>query len=867
MDTSQVTKGLQKLYQEEGARIVFWHDPQREFEETLPDLALEDVQLLRLDEIPALEAKVRLEQEDTAGRYLLYAPFEQPAQEQDWLLDIRLYSGSFRADRASILLGELGLNQQAMRQHLAERAKFFASQERLKKLKKLASPGDSELDIDRKILAVLAKADQPEFFNILISIFHGIPKGNPDALPDCWEDIQKYGVEEAFWQLVDGSFGYREDQPSLKNLLIRLLLSDFAQAVPQALPGTLQHLLLSRPGMANAVVCLGQWRDSSTRNTSYDALSARIADTVKLDQHLGSFAIEALGEVKTFLLVEKFIASRLRDRVIDTCQAINPDEIREIAARRQDGYWATDALPTSANAPRKALHAVYDALLAATDLFDLLNQYPGGFASTSAEKMVADYTGKLFRFDQHYRRFCEAADYAESHDWDILKTLRQHIEDAYGNGYLAGLALAWGKPLEQGLLDRWTIAGLPNQQQFFDDEVKPVLGQAEDRRVFVVISDAFRYEAAEELAGQLNGRYRFEAELSAQLGVLPSYTSLGMAALLPHESLGYTDNGTIQVDGLPCASLEQRKKILEPFDGIAIKAEEFMGMKKDEGRNFIKPYRVVYIYHNKIDAMGDSASTEDHTFEAVRTAINELGDLVGKIVNSLNGTLVLVTADHGFLFQETPPTVTDKNAIASRPAGTVIAKKRYLLGKNLPDNDKAWHGRTAITAGAAGDMEFWVPKGANRFHFIGGARFVHGGAMPQEIIVPLIRVRQLKGKTADKTKTTTVGVSVLGSKFKVTTNRHRFKLIQTSAVSERVKPITLKVAIYEGEQPVTNVETLTFDSASRDMNEWQKTVNLTLESRAYDKQTAYQLVLRDAETGVDEARFDVTIDLAFTNDF
>jgi hypothetical protein len=101
----------------------------------------------------------------------------------------------------------------------------------------------------------------------------------------------------------------------------------------------------------------------------------------------------------------------------------------------------------------------------------------------------------------------------------------------------------------------------------------------------------------------------------------------------------------------------------------------------------------------------------------------------------------------------------------------------------------------------------------------------------------------------------------------VTTNRHRFKLIQTKAVSERVKPITLKVAIYDGEQPVTNVETLTFDSASRDMNEWQKIVNLTLESRAYDKQSVYQLILRDAETGVDEACFDVTIDLAFTNDF
>ena len=430
MDTSQVTKGLQKLYQEERARIVFWQDPDREFEDSLSDLSIDDIQLLRLDETPALEAKVRLEQEDKEGRYLLYSPFEQPAQEKDWLLDIRLCSGSFRADRASILLSELGLNQQAMRQHLADRAKFFASQERLKRLKKMVSPGDNELDLDRKILAVLARADQAEFFNILISIFHAIPGGDPDALPDCWEDIQKYGVEEAFWQLVDNCFGYREDQPSLKNLLIRLLLSDFAQAAQQSLPGSLQHLLLSRPGIANAVVCLGLWRDSSMRNKSYDALSARIADTVKMDQHLGSFAIEALGEVKTFLQVEKYIASRLRDRVVDTCKVINPEEIREIASRRQDGYWATDAMPSSRNAPRKALHAVYDALLAATNLFDLLNQYPGGFTSTTAKEMVTDYTGKLFHFDQHYRQFCEAADYAEAHDWDILKELRQRIEDA-----------------------------------------------------------------------------------------------------------------------------------------------------------------------------------------------------------------------------------------------------------------------------------------------------------------------------------------------------------------------------------------------------------------------------------------------------
>ena len=165
-------------------------------------------------------------------------------------------------------------------------------------------------------------------------------------------------------------------------------------------------------------------------------------------------------------------------------------------------------------------------------------------------------------------------------------------------------------------------------------------------------------------------------------------------------------------------------------------------------------------------------------------------------------------------------------------------------------------------------MEFWIPKGANRFHFVGGARFVHGGAMPQEIAVPVIRVQHLRGSDkAAKTQVRTVGVSVLGNNFKVTTNRHRFQLIQTEPVGERVKPATLKIALYEDDKPITNVETLTFDSTAKDMNQWKKTLSLTLEGRRFDSKRVYQLILRDAETGVEEAWFDVMIDLLFDNDF
>src|SRR3954447_548406 len=100
METTRIQQALDRLFGEQGQRIVFWHDPEREFEEVLPSLSLPGVTPLRLDHVGSFELKVRLEREAPAGRYLLYAPCEEPDPESDWLLDVRLYSHSFRADRA-----------------------------------------------------------------------------------------------------------------------------------------------------------------------------------------------------------------------------------------------------------------------------------------------------------------------------------------------------------------------------------------------------------------------------------------------------------------------------------------------------------------------------------------------------------------------------------------------------------------------------------------------------------------------------------------------------------------------------------------------------------------------------------------------
>ena len=869
-DLNQIHTALERLFNEEGQRIVFWNDPDKEFQNTLPFIMLDGVTTLWLNEIGALEAKIRLEREEPTGKFLLYSPTEEPDYEDDWLLDIRLYSRSFRADRASILLQELGLVNQHLRTHIAERRKFFDAKDRLQKIKNLVASDDAAADLDRKMIAVVAKADQPELFNLIRTIFHAWTEGEIDLdnPPVVWSQIEKFDLDVPFWSMVKATFGYEEENPTLKNFLLRLLLTDYAHHLKGDVPQSIRGLLLPRIGGSNAVVCLAQWRDSSSRGTSYDRLSAEAAAILKIEEHLPDLEIDQLADVMTFLAVEKRIASSLRERVQTTVDTINADDVRAIATRRQAGHWASLNLADSKAAPRKALHAVYAALVTAADFYALRNLHQSGFDYPNAATMYRAYEKELYRFDQLYRRFCESADAAEEQGWNVVKPHRADIEAHYVNGYLTNLALAWGQFIEPpgGLLSKWQIAQVPNQYRFYDRNVKPWLAEGEHRRAFVIISDAFRYEAAQELTTELNGKYRFEATLSSQLGVLPSYTALGMASLLPHKTLAYQGTDVL-VDGKSSIASE-RDGILQAVGGLACKCDDLMAKKKEEGREFVKDKRVVYIYHDTIDAVGDDGKTEGRTFAAVRTAINELAALVGYIVNNLNGNHVVVTADHGFLFTETARVETDKSTLKDKPDGALLAKKRYLIGQPLHDHDSAWHGQLSVTAGAVGDMEFWIPKGANVFHFVGGARFVHGGAMPQEIVVPVVTVKHKKDKgSRGETKTKPVTVQVLGSNHRITTTQHRFQLIQMEPVSERVKPITLRIAVFEGEEPVTDIQTVKFESCSGNLDDRKKWVSLVLKEWQYSKKTPYRLVLRDAETGIEQQSVEVIIDRAFTDDF
>ena len=77
-DVSQIQSALNRVFNAEGQRIVFWNDPDREFEDTLSELSLDGVTTLRLDQFGALEVKIRIEQKEPTAKFLLYSPAEEP---------------------------------------------------------------------------------------------------------------------------------------------------------------------------------------------------------------------------------------------------------------------------------------------------------------------------------------------------------------------------------------------------------------------------------------------------------------------------------------------------------------------------------------------------------------------------------------------------------------------------------------------------------------------------------------------------------------------------------------------------------------------------------------------------------------------
>lgn len=863
MDEIQVKQSLEEHFKTN--RLVLWYDDNAQFCDCIPQI--DGVTILNLKDEPHLKVRVAIDIENKNDKFLLYAPYSKPPVKEDWFIDVSKYAPQFKADRSTIILNDLGLaGRQVLLPYISERLKFFNNKERFAKFKNILLPNDEEKEMDFKIISILTKSDKADIFSIIISIFCDWTDAEDvcfDNLPQSYVELEKMNMSQAFWKYVAEAFGYEAETPNLKDLALRLFASDMLVRLPKENhPAAIRKLVLNNA--TNSFICLNQWRESNRYYPDYDIFSNRINDELNVSKWVGSLDFEFLLEVPTFLSVEKQIIGHLIEDVLQAPAIVDNQQIINATKKRLDGYWANRNLKDTIGAKRSLYCRLYDAIAYSSDMVVEINKMHLD-SIEDFDSLYNMYVKELYKIDLLYRKAIEAIQQVSAQGIDVLKKLQGFVEDFYTNKYIETLAIKLNRTVNFAMSDGWKVKEAYNQYEFFNRYVKSTVEKGD--KVFVIISDGLRYEVATEIASLINSQYRFKADIDSMLGVLPSYTALGMASLLPHKSLSYNEKGEVLADGHPTMSLEQRKEFLAPFNGTAVKLDDLVNMGREEGRNFVKSYNLIYIYHNHIDATGDALKTEEHTFNAVTTTINKINDLIPFLGNSLSANRILLTSDHGFLFQYSSKDETDRTTLADKAENAFISKKRYIIGKEIENLDNSINSNTNITAKTSDSIKFCVPKGANLYHFIGGARFVHGGSMPQEIVVPVLQIKQLKtDKAKETTKLKDVDVSVLGNIQRFTNKIQRFQLVQTEAVSDRTRPVTLKVAVYDDDDPITNVETITFDSKSDLLDERKKAVTLTLINRAYDRNKIYSLRLTK-ENGVTIQDINIKVDLVYDNDF
>lgn len=774
-------------------RVVFWHDAEGQYAADIDSLDLPGIQTIRVanDEFAI---KNQLLHDEPEGKFLVYRSGRLPDGIGNWLLDLELAYGVFTADRTALVAQDLGLTGKDIVEVVQAYAKFFNATKRVQSLKARLNPEDDATDLRAKMTAVmLGLKDSHSLLEITRTLLTENAKGQ-HAKYDALVDL---GLNDFYWQGVARIYGYQSASPSIDDLV----LWTFGRAI--------EGFKSERPGgLQNIQLDLASLRNDRRSQAAMATLAKRAAGDLNYKSKIEDVSFRDLVGVDLFEETDQKIISDLARAVAE--QTVTPREVAEVVRQRQSSVWAD------------GYKQLYTAVASASELLGELASLNLGMQSF--DEGLERYRDGWFRIDQLYRQFVYAARTAEYPK--PLEALRELVEKRYTNKYVYDLGNAWQQQVDQ--VENWRSIALRSQAAFYARYVEPLVRDG-DKKAVVIISDALRYEVADELGSLIRREDRFDANLEAVLGVLPSYTQLGMAALLPHSTLKHSaDAKTVLVDDQPTNNTAFRSKILEGVGGSAIQAEDFKALNAEERRELYKSNRVLYVYHNRIDATGDKPGTERQVFEAVEDTLRDIVDLVKKLA-SANATNIFITADHGFLFQD--EALPDTFFLSTQPQGDGIkvVNRRFVLGNGLK-LDNAFATFEAAQLGLESDLEIQIPKSIHRLRLSGGgSRFVHGGATLQEIVVPVLAVNKKR-----KSDTRLVNVEVWPESDKITTGQVVVRLFQTEPVNDKVQTRTLRAGLYVGETLISNVVDLTFDQTSADKRDRYQSARMLLSQDAND---------------------------------
>lgn len=821
--------------------IVFWYDENKDFVEEIDSFDLEDVKVIKLTKNNAFYTKYYIEKEDTLSNILVYSNMKKPEPNEDWLYDIFCYSEEFSTDRATVIMRELGVTNPALKDEFNLYNTFFKNKERIAAFGNLNITDFTEEKIHIAVLCVLTKTKRLDFEEILKNLI----KDYLDESHKLYENIIKFGSEEELWNLIRKYYGYSFEEKSLERFMATLLITNMNETVKFNFPK--QYDLFISKKITNCIVFIDHFMNNVNDSIYYDKMQHIIGQKMKVNALLDKNDSETFTSNETFEYVDKLILQRITNLIKEGVEEYDK-YLNILSSRRTVHYY-------------KKYISEYKALKWSINLLKKKKELDSLIKTESIYDMVKSYANNYYYIDKAYRKFYYH--YDNCAEKELLCNLKDMVENLYNNWYLQELSIKWNDALHKN--NGWRIDGLKQQDRFYSEFVK----YERKERTYVIISDGLRYESADELNTLLINDRKGKSKIEYIQGVLPSYTKLGMAALLPNKSIEINDNYDVLVDGISSNGTENRDKILKIANpkSVAITYDKVMDMKDAEIRKAFTGLDIVYIYHNTIDARGDHASTEREVFSATEEAFKEIILLVNKLVNRVSAASIIITADHGYLYKRSA--MEESNKLTGIKLDDGEDNRRFLLTSKNEDVEGTITFSMDYLLGKDSDKYVIIPKGTSRFKVQGaGANYVHGGAMPQEIIVPVIKFKNDRSASSvnDIRKVKITLTSITRKITNIITYLEFFQdeMIQDKVISKKVK------CYFEDEEGnrISNENVIIGDSRSENPKERSYREKFVLKSMQYDKTKQYFLVIEDLEDpNGDYDRIPFNIDIAIVDEF
>ena len=836
-------------------RIVVWIDEDQEFVDKLDEITLGGAKVVALTGTNNFYVKKLLAVDDPTSNYLVYRPFAYESDEDNWLLDVELYGEEFRADLVSMWMDEMGIPQTpALRRSFKQYRKFFNAQARRNKVSAQPVTPTTPAQLQMAIMAALAGLKDAKPNAIIKAVLQAGLLKDSNAV---YQEFVNYGIDEAFWRMVAQGTGYQDMDSDLAQLATHILLTASTRTMRQEFLSGLQ-MFLSSAHQAYCYDFVSDWMHSEDAKDIYE-IAAYVENELKLPQRFIKLQVADLVETEVFPCVNEVILVKLMTEISD--HIIDVDTITQTVEKRRTCVWYDD------------VKNYYEGILQVAKMQAFFKEHSAGFHTVEPAKVWKEYTTEYYIMDTYYREFHKS--YSESlknyHEElsDLFTHVMEKVEGLYTTWFLGQLGNNWSDACADNLREYGRVLEVPQQTDFYRRQVA-----ASDSKVYVIISDAMRYEVAAALAEQLQRETQAKVDLKSMQGIFPTITKFGMAALLPHKELsvelksGKTERLAVLADG-QSTEAPNRDKLLKAADpaSVALKYKDIIGMKRADRQALIKGMNVVYIYHDTIDEAGH---LESSIFSACDTAIEELKNMVRIIANEWGGANIIITSDHGFLYTHSPLSEDDKVDKTTESDQDVEIGRRYAI---IQKGAQPQYLLPVKFLGGNTAYDVYAPRESIRIKMKGGGlNFVHGGISLQEMVVPVIEYHFLRNqskeykKNKSKYDTKPVEISLLSANRKISNMIFSLNFYQKDAVGGNREAATYQLYFTDSSgKAISDVQKIIADKTSDNGQERTFRCSFNLKSLKYSNTETYYLVIAD-ENGLQMQREEFQIDIAFAVD-